>query len=101
MPLAGTRKPSGSAPSKAGGVSKLLLSPHFTGLVLPGLILAVGAIYHLAVVGNHRQTEKALQDELRILKEERDSLESRLKAVEREVEQLKRTKSAPRTPAHY
>jgi hypothetical protein len=96
MPLVGTRKPSGSAPSRAGGVSRFLLSPHFTGLILPALILAVGAIYHLAVVGNYRQTEKELQEELRILKEERDTLELRLKAVESEVETLKRTKSAER-----
>jgi hypothetical protein len=49
MPLVEKRvSPSRSA--EGGGLSKFLLSPHFTGILLPAVIMAAGAVYHFATV---------------------------------------------------
>ena len=81
MPRLGKRAPSSSAPQEIGKVSKFLLSPHFTGLLLPAVILVVGAVYHLVTIHQHQQTEKKLQEELHILRDEKALLESRLKTL--------------------
>ena len=99
--------PSVGKSEKSGGISRLLLSPHFTGLLLPAVILAVGAVYHLVTIRQHQQTEKELREELRVLRDDKESLESRLKALEGEVEKLKKqtpngaksTGLAPASPA--
>ena len=91
MPLVEKRESTSGDPPDSRSFWKILLSPHFTGLLLPTVILGVGAIYHLAVVGKHQQTEGTLREEIRILREERDGLESRLKALEGEVEKLKKS----------
>ena len=83
MPRLGKRAPSSSAPQEIGKVSKFLLSPHFTGLLLPAVILAVGAIYHLVTIHQHQQTEKELREELRTLRDQNERLESRVKALDR------------------
>src|SRR5881394_2290077 len=104
MPLSGRKLTSTSGPPEGGWLSKFLLSPHFTGLLLPAVILAVGAVYHLVAIRQHQQTEKELREELRVLRDDKESLESRLKALEGEVEKLKKqtprdAKSAGRAPA--
>ncbi len=81
MPPWGKRAPSSSTPQENGRMSKFLLSPHFTGLLLPAVILAVGAVYHLVTIRQHQQMEKELREELRILRDEKALLESRLKTL--------------------
>lgn len=81
MPLLGKKSPSSSTAPESGRLSKILQSPHFTGLLLPAVILAVGAIYHLVTIRQHQQTEKELREELRIVRDEKALLESRLKTL--------------------
>jgi hypothetical protein len=83
MPLSGRKVTSSSPPPESGGLSKFLLSPHFTGLLLPAVILAVGAVYHLVTIRQHRQTEQELREEIQTLRNAKDSLESRLKGTRR------------------
>lgn len=84
MPLDRKNTLSSTTPG-SGRLSKFLLSPHFTGLVLPAIILAVGAVYHLMTIRQHRQTEQELREEIQTLQSERESLESRLKERDREL----------------
>lgn len=81
MPHSG-RKVRSSSARESGRLSKFLLSPHFTGLVLPAIILAVGAVYHLMTIRQHRQMEQDLRKEIQTLHSEKVALESRLKAIE-------------------
>ena len=89
MPLSGRKVISSSARERS-WLSKFLLSPHFTGLLLPAVILAVGAAYHLVTIRQHRHTEQELREEIQTLRNERESLESRLKTLEGEVEKLRK-----------
>jgi hypothetical protein len=81
MPLSARKVTSSSAPSESGWLSKFLLSPHFTGLLLPAVILAVGAVYHLMTIRQHRQTEQELREEIQTLRNEKVTLESQLKGT--------------------
>ena len=83
MPLSGRKVTSSSPPPESGWLSKFLLSPHFTGLLLPAVILAVGAVYHLVTIRQHRQTEQELREKIQTLESEKQSLESRLNAARR------------------
>lgn len=74
-------------------LAQILSSPHFTGILLPAVILAVGVGYHLNAVWKHQQTEQDLREEIRVLKEVKAEIESRLKALEEEVELLKKKSS--------
>jgi fermentation-respiration switch protein FrsA (DUF1100 family) len=104
MPLGEKRVTPSSAPD-SGRLAKFLLSPHFTGILLPAVIMVVGAVYHFATVWQHEQTEKELREEIRVLREEKGSIESRLKSLEEEVQELQRKaaskseKSAQLSPA--
>ena len=86
MPLSG-RKVISSSARERGWLSKFLLSPHFTGLFLPAVILAVGAVYHLVTIRQHRQTEQELREEIQTLRNER---ESREKTLEGELEKRRK-----------
>ena len=89
MPLV-DKKLSANSIAERGRLSSFLLSPHFTGILLPAVILAVGAIYHLAAVWKHQQTEQELREEIRVLRQEKKTFESRLKSLEDEVQELKK-----------
>jgi cell division protein FtsB len=89
MPLDRKNTLSSNTPG-SGRLSKFLLSPHFTGLVLPAVILAVGAVYHLVTIRQHRETEQELRKEIQTLQSDKKSLESRLEGLEGGVEKLKR-----------
>ena len=82
MRLSG-RKVISSSARERGWLSKFLLSPHFTGLLLPAVILAVGAVYYFVTIRQHRQTEKELREEIQTLRNAKESLESRLKDTRR------------------
>ena len=69
--------------------SRFLLSPHFTGLILPAVILAVGAIYHFTTVWRQQDIEKSLREEIRILHQEKEQLEERQRALEGELQKQK------------
>ena len=106
MPLSGRNLTSTSGPPEGGRLSKFLLSPHFTGLLLPAVILAVGAAYHLVTLRQHQHTEQELREEIQTLRNERESLESRLRALEGEVKERRKqavnnAMSAGRVPAHF
>ena len=83
MPLVRKSTLSSSPPPESGWLSKFLLSPHFTGLLLPAVILTVGAAYHLVTIHQHRRTEQELREEVQTLQSEKQSLESRLNAARR------------------
>ncbi|MCE9525394.1 MAG: hypothetical protein K8R36_05005 [Planctomycetales bacterium] len=70
MPLL-EKKLSASRNAEGGGLSRFLLSPHFTGILLPAVILAAGAVYHFATVWKYQQTEKELREEIRALRQEK------------------------------
>lgn len=104
----GEKRVTHGSPSDSGRLVKFLLSPHFTGILLPAVILAMGAIYHFSTVWEHQRTEKELREEILVLKEEKAGIESRLKSLEGEVELLKKqslvipeksTSSGPASPA--
>lgn len=102
MSLLEERGRSTSVPPERHGLAKVLLSPRFTGLLLPGVLLVLGAVYHFTTARTHQETEKGLRDELRILREEKEGMESRLKALEAEVGELRKRgegKSASKAPA--
>ena len=106
MPL-GEKRVTPASMLDSGRLAKFLLSPHFTGILLPAVILAVGAIYHLTTVWKHQQTEKELREEIRVLQQDKETFESRLKSLEEEVQELKKRgpakpeKSAGLLPAVY
>lgn len=104
MPLGEKKVKLASAPG-SGRLSKFLLSPHFTGILLPAVIMAVGAVYHITTIWQNQQTEKELREEIRVLRQEKETFELRLKSLEEEVEELQRKaaskseKSAQLSPA--
>jgi fermentation-respiration switch protein FrsA (DUF1100 family) len=104
MPLGEKRVPPARTP-ESGRLAKFLLSPHFTGILLPSVIMVVGAIYHLTTIWQHQQIEKKLREEIRVLRQEKETFESRLKSLEGEVQELQRKaaskseKSAQLSPA--
>lgn len=67
---------------KRGSVSKFLLSPFFTGILLPGALLIAGTIYHFVTVRGKDQEVETLREQLRILGDEKEGLQKRLKILE-------------------
>ena len=89
MPLGEKSVTPASAPD-SGKLVKFLLSPHFTGILLPAMIMVVGAVYHFTTVWKHQQTEQELREEIRVLRQEKKTFESRLESLENEVKELKK-----------
>jgi len=69
------------------------------------MIMVMGAVYHLTTVWQHQQAEQELREEIRVLRQEKETFESRLKSLEEEVQELQRKaaskseKSAQLSPA--
>ena len=68
-----------AAPERS--VIKFLLSPLFTGPLLPGFLLVAGTIYHFTIVGRQQKVERSLREEIHTLRQEKEQLEVKIRML--------------------